>query len=132
MSKTDFEGRVLVAEALGRENRCYVYGRPELRATPADTLAWWRESAEAEILARGLDPKSTRVVWAISMLDVESLAVPAPPGTPGVSRTATADGKMLPITWLRYLVDNGVLFEWSATAIRRAREDFGPAFGDQA
>lgn len=123
MSKIDFERRVLVAEALGREDRCYVRGRPELRTTAADTLAWWRESADAEILARGLDHKSTRVVWALSMLDVERLAVPAPLGTPG--------GEMLPITWLRYLSDNGVLFEWSATAIRRAREDFGHAFGDQ-
>ena len=107
---------ILVREALDREGRCYVQGRPRLLATAAETLTVWRRAAAAELLVRGLDPESTRVVWAISLLDVERLAVPAP---------EIRTGDLWPVTWLRYLSDNGELFEWSATAIRRAREDFG-------
>ena len=113
----------LVREALDREGRCYVQGRPRLLATAAETLTWWRRAAAAELLVRGLNLASTRVVWALSLFDVERLAVPAP----GASKMSAA-GEPLPITWLRYLSDNGELFEWSPTAIRRAREDFG--FGD--
>lgn len=114
---------VIVSEMLGREQRCYVQGRPTLRGTATETLAWWRE-CEAAALSNRRCAAGTRVVWALSMVDVERLAMAAPAGTPGESQSCDADGKMLPITWLRYLSDNGQLFEWSATAIRRAREDY--------
>lgn len=114
---------VLVSEMLGREQRCYVQGCPTLRSTATETLAWWRESEAAALSSRRC-AAGTRVVWALSMVDVERLAMAAPVDTPGESRSCDADGKMLPITWLRYLSDNGQLFEWSTTAIRRAREDY--------
>lgn len=105
---SDWERGVVRAEAAEREDRCYVQGQPGVRTTAEETLAWWRRCESAALEVRGIASASMRVVWALTLLDVERLAVPVPG---------------LGVTTLRYLVDNGQLLEWSPVAIRRARED---------
>ena len=99
----------LMHEALAREGCCYCYASAFVKASAAETLSAWREAEAAEMSVRPwLNAACTRIVWALTLVDVERLVVPID-GCSG--------------TLLRYLVENGIRMQWSADAIRRARED---------